>query len=248
MVDYKSINSMIIKGYEYLAKGNTTSACDSWLEAWGKIKFAIAETKLNSIEELQSKYNWSEFLINYTQDLEAELHNAGLSNKEYFQKRIMYCKEVISLYNQTDILAIGNSRRAIADSYYRLGDKPKCDELYSTWINENPDWGYGYIGWADCYWFDKSKDPQNLKKAKDILVKALSRINISDRFEILERAIDLFEQLGETQEAEVFKKEIKQIERFNPLNNDSIPVRSEKIGRNDPCPCGSSKKYKKCCG
>lgn len=26
------------------------------------------------------------------------------------------------------------------------------------------------------------------------------------------------------------------------------PVRSEKIGRNDPCPCGSGKKYKKCCG
>ena len=26
-----------------------------------------------------------------------------------------------------------------------------------------------------------------------------------------------------------------------------ISVRSEKIGRNDPCPCGSGKKYKKCC-
>jgi preprotein translocase subunit SecA len=26
------------------------------------------------------------------------------------------------------------------------------------------------------------------------------------------------------------------------------PMRSEKIGRNDPCPCGSGKKYKKCCG
>jgi uncharacterized protein len=26
------------------------------------------------------------------------------------------------------------------------------------------------------------------------------------------------------------------------------PVRSEKIGRNAPCPCGSGKKYKKCCG
>lgn len=25
------------------------------------------------------------------------------------------------------------------------------------------------------------------------------------------------------------------------------PVSSEKIGRNDPCPCGSGKKYKKCC-
>ncbi|MCR4441623.1 MAG: preprotein translocase subunit SecA [Peptococcaceae bacterium] len=26
------------------------------------------------------------------------------------------------------------------------------------------------------------------------------------------------------------------------------PVTSRKIGRNDPCPCGSGKKYKKCCG
>jgi preprotein translocase subunit SecA len=27
------------------------------------------------------------------------------------------------------------------------------------------------------------------------------------------------------------------------------PLRKEKqIGRNDPCPCGSGKKYKKCCG
>lgn len=25
-------------------------------------------------------------------------------------------------------------------------------------------------------------------------------------------------------------------------------IKPEKIGRNDPCPCGSGKKYKKCCG
>ncbi len=30
-------------------------------------------------------------------------------------------------------------------------------------------------------------------------------------------------------------------------NQDNRAV-SEKIGRNDPCPCGSGKKYKKCCG
>ena len=35
--------------------------------------------------------------------------------------------------------------------------------------------------------------------------------------------------------------------------HDSVkkgPVRREsaKIGRNDPCPCGSGKKYKMCCG
>ncbi len=28
---------------------------------------------------------------------------------------------------------------------------------------------------------------------------------------------------------------------------DEEPVKSVKVGRNDPCPCGSGKKYKKCC-
>ncbi len=31
-------------------------------------------------------------------------------------------------------------------------------------------------------------------------------------------------------------------------NGHSEPVRSRKIGRNDPCPCGSGKKYKRCHG
>ncbi|MFC1673615.1 YchJ family protein [Pseudomonadota bacterium] len=32
------------------------------------------------------------------------------------------------------------------------------------------------------------------------------------------------------------------------INPPREPVRVEKVGRNDPCPCGSGKKYKKCCG
>lgn len=30
--------------------------------------------------------------------------------------------------------------------------------------------------------------------------------------------------------------------------NSSIPVQYGKVGRNVPCPCGSGKKYKMCCG
>lgn len=33
---------------------------------------------------------------------------------------------------------------------------------------------------------------------------------------------------------------------FNP--KQKTVVNGEKVGRNDPCPCGSQKKYKKCCG
>ena len=31
-------------------------------------------------------------------------------------------------------------------------------------------------------------------------------------------------------------------------NNEPYRREEPKIGRNDPCPCGSGKKYKKCCG
>ncbi|NTW70745.1 MAG: SEC-C domain-containing protein [Eubacteriaceae bacterium] len=31
-------------------------------------------------------------------------------------------------------------------------------------------------------------------------------------------------------------------------NRSKIVVNENKVGRNDPCPCGSGKKYKKCCG
>ncbi|RKY38657.1 MAG: preprotein translocase subunit SecA, partial [Candidatus Omnitrophota bacterium] len=36
----------------------------------------------------------------------------------------------------------------------------------------------------------------------------------------------------------------------SPSSDTSIPYRREgrKIGRNEPCPCGSGKKYKRCCG
>lgn len=33
-----------------------------------------------------------------------------------------------------------------------------------------------------------------------------------------------------------------------PTPDFAVPVRSQKVGRNDPCPCGSGLKFKKCCG
>ena len=37
--------------------------------------------------------------------------------------------------------------------------------------------------------------------------------------------------------------------QFSPSAHTSEPRRkATKVGRNDPCPCGSGKKYKRCCG
>lgn len=42
---------------------------------------------------------------------------------------------------------------------------------------------------------------------------------------------------------DVRKKEI-----FTKFKRSRTVVKDKKIGRNEPCPCGSGKKYKKCCG
>ncbi len=81
-------------------------------------------------------------------------------------------------------------------------------------------------------------------------------------FHILEEAI--FDQIAQTVPnigEGAFKREEQKLEetkksmenaRTNTNGDEKVaqtPVRAdEKVGRNDPCPCGSGKKYKKCCG
>ena len=42
--------------------------------------------------------------------------------------------------------------------------------------------------------------------------------------------------------------EEKRSELYKTEKSSHTVVKPQKIGRNDPCPCGSGKKYKKCCG
>ena len=64
------------------------------------------------------------------------------------------------------------------------------------------------------------------------------------------------EQKGEAEfHAYFYRTEVKQEEPRQMFTNkdDSLAKQpktrsEEKVGRNDPCPCGSGKKYKQCCG
>ena len=63
----------------------------------------------------------------------------------------------------------------------------------------------------------------------------------------LEEDMLMYEQLLDQREANIYPWDEDVFEMFKP----EIPtfVREQpKIGRHDPCPCGSGKKYKKCCG
>lgn len=72
-----------------------------------------------------------------------------------------------------------------------------------------------------------------------------------DREGVLERLIPLLEDTGRGEEASALKAEEDrrdEDENDEPVLPPPTFVREgPKIGRNDPCPCGSGRKFKKCC-
>lgn len=72
------------------------------------------------------------------------------------------------------------------------------------------------------------------------------------RFEIVHHIFHINLETFNSQELE--QKREKELEQLHMVSGDSegegktVQRESEKVGRNDPCPCGSGKKYKKCCG
>jgi uncharacterized protein YecA (UPF0149 family) len=58
---------------------------------------------------------------------------------------------------------------------------------------------------------------------------------------MLERLAEVCDEQGRKGEAAQLRKEAKR-------SVAAPKVTTPKIGRNEPCPCGSGKKFKKCCG
>ena len=111
----------------------------------------------------------------------------------------------------------------------------------------------------DKYWMEQINTMAHLKEgiflrqyAQDNPLRAYTQ----EGFELFD---DMLENIDKYVTLYLLKAEIRQnIERKEVVKNKSTndsdttrkgrTVKKEKIGRNDPCPCGSGKKYKQCCG
>ena len=235
MERFAKIEAKIEEGYTYIYENEYKKGCDIWLAAWEDAKTLMDDDGITDIQGFDDKYPWKEFFSNYVQDLEMELQNAGTVDKSYYQKRITYCTELCGR-SGTDQLMRENTRRAIAESYYDMGEFEQGNREFEAMIQEDPTFGWAYIGWADSYVYEMGQ-PQ-YEKACSILDRGLSEAGLRDRKDVLERAVSYSEEGGNEEKARVYKKELRQ----------ASSVRAVKVGRNEPCPCGSGKKYKKCCG
>ena len=75
---------------------------------------------------------------------------------------------------------------------------------------------------------------------------AVVRVQTKKRMKEVEK---IFEQNGWKYTIGLEEDKPEDIADLEALLNWPKPVKTEiRVGRNDPCPCGSGKKYKKCCG
>lgn len=108
--------------------------------------------------------------------------------------------------------------------------------------------GIGLQGYAQ-------KDPliEYKKKSYDLFGDLIDRIE-ERASELLIQFVPQFNENGPESEEETViipAREVEQPMIFNsgtPESESAEPAKSTKVGRNETCPCGSGKKYKKCCG
>jgi tetratricopeptide (TPR) repeat protein len=248
---FEGLDDKMQAGYELLASRDTVAACRIWLEAWNDVLRLLDRAGIPSIDEFDERFRGTQSLFNWIQDLESELWNAGLEDRQFFSARIALCQEGLRRFPSGDLMT-ENRRRAMAEAYFELGEVEKVETLYREWLDADPCWGWGWIGWSDCYRFTRT-ERADLNRCEQILREGFAIANVRDRADIADRLADLCEEQRREEEAKEFRRQCEQraatVETARTASAAGTKaVTRKKVGRNEPCPCGSGKKFKKCCG
>jgi len=274
---FEELDDKMQAGYELLKTRGAVAACRIWLEAWHDVLRLLDKAGIQSIEEFDERFRGTQSLFNWIQDLESELWNAGLDDRQFLSARISMCEEAMRRFPSDDGLTVENRRRAVAESYFELGEMDKAEALYQEWLDADPCWGWGWIGWSDCYRFTRT-ERVDLNRCEQILREGFAIAEVRDRGDIADRLADVCQEQGRDEEAKEFRQQSerratavevsrtvssagKVLRQETQLNfggaglllnalraPPTTPITRQKVGRNEPCPCGSGKKYKKCCG
>lgn len=175
---------------------------------------------------------------------------------------------------EQDHIAV-NFLRSKAEALWALGRKEEAEAEFASIIKKYRDNAWGYIGWSDLYW-DNGSAEEEYAKGEKILFQALENKNLEDRIDVFDRLHRMYEEQGDAEKADAIEERMKndpapthrkirhpkytdippipddlkyadyKYEDENQDENETIRKVERKPGRNEPCWCGSGKKYKKC--
>jgi tetratricopeptide (TPR) repeat protein len=176
VINSEQLDDLMQEGYDLVqaeGKEKTVEGCELWLQVWDHLKHRFSND-MRSIGDAEKVFSGMQCLHNWCQDVDQELHNAGIYDQSFFLKKIEFCKEFYSFFPDSDESLIVNMKRGEAESYFFLGRVEEGDQAFEALIQEFPDNVWGYIGWGDMYYcFNAPGIDKNLDKARKIYQMAL---------------------------------------------------------------------------
>ena len=252
---FEQLDARMQAGYGAFLANDVVRACDEWLEVWEGFKPHF-EPEMTRVRDVDAIFHGTEYFFNWCQEFENELGNAGVHDPRYWHARIQYVNEFLAqFFAEDDQQLLGNFLRAEAEALWSLGERGQAEERYEALIARLPNFAWGYIGLADCYWLgpEPTPQPKDYARAEAIYRRALAVATLEDRADVLERLADLYDDQGDAAIAQLWRDQAEaerpSLGRLWPetaVTPSVMAGASHKLGRNERCWCGSGLKYKRC--
>ncbi|MDE7209497.1 MAG: preprotein translocase subunit SecA [Clostridia bacterium] len=194
-------------------------------------------------------------------------------NYEGFNKELEDCV----LENGTNLLSSeyildldDNSIEGLVKSIMKVATEQyekKCEEVNAIIAESGSDANFGLFE-KECMLYNVDKKWMDHIDAMDQLKQGIGLVAYAQRDPVTQyriEGLDMFEKMIESIQYDTVRTLVKSKFEKNPIQqqnkeqnvemvtNEEAKAKtvvrgSKKVGRNDPCPCGSGKKYKQCCG
>jgi tetratricopeptide (TPR) repeat protein len=192
----KRLPELVEDGYDLLRQRQVTAACDQWLAAWQLAQTLLTPQMTRSDEFDAADPGHFHPFSDWTMELMFELHNAGLDNPAYVEKRLAYVRAFLARFPQEKADRYLEFRRAEGEALWALGRIVEAEAVYQALTQKLPDMAWGYIGWADRYYLFTGGEPKDYERAAAILQQAWDRPNLDDRESVAERLKMLYKAWG----------------------------------------------------
>ena len=245
-------DDLVQAGYDEQEKGNETRMTEYWWQAWELFKKIVegAEYKI-SVGGLMESQDYRYPVDAWLQDLEMELGNTG-----EHEKRMEFCREILEKLDWS-FEDGSNFKCAIGEELYAAGKTDEGREWFENWLKEEPHNQNAVNVYSWCVQEQKGAKEAYQIVRREVIGAACTLDNelLFERAKLLAQHLELKEDLKWIEpQLEAFQASLEAADYYNDLYDDfRMPVqqpivKEKKIYPNDPCPCGSGKKYKKCCG
>ena len=179
-------------------KGSPIEACRHGFKVWDHIQELMNMLRAKSVFELDQSQATIYDLLYWASTFADELHGASLKDKSFVPKQLDFCEHYVKMHCDMlnkDVRNLGNIRISLAETYYRMGKAKEADAFFHRWLSVEPDWGWGWIGWSDCYWLWEIPElKKDFDKAERILKEGLSVPDVTDLNYLKDRLSDLLKK------------------------------------------------------